>query len=110
MAFLTQRKWRIVGGVSVGLCAVMAWFGVQTLALRNAPMLFLAYWGVFFILFIIVLYCVLLDLRYIRMQHALGEREAFQEILGDEKFRAALRQAQQEASERGAAGKSGNRP
>ncbi|MFA6239394.1 MAG: hypothetical protein WC655_00610 [Candidatus Hydrogenedentales bacterium] len=98
MAILTQRNWRIVGGVSLGACAVMAWFGVQTLALRHSPMLFLAYWGAFFILFMVVLYCVLLDLRYIRIQHAVGEREAFQDILGDEKFRAALRQAQEEAA------------
>ncbi|MBX7257392.1 MAG: hypothetical protein K1Y02_13595 [Candidatus Hydrogenedentes bacterium] len=110
MALLTQRTWRIVGGVCVGICAVMAWFGVQTLALRNSPTLFLAYWGVFFVLFVVVLYCVLLDLRYIRMQHALGERQAFQDILGDEKFRAALRQAQQEANQREVSEKNRNRP
>jgi len=102
---VTQRNWRIVGGVCLGACALMAWFGVQTLAWRNSPTLFLGYWGAFFVLFMIVLYCVLLDFRYIRIQHTVGEREAFQDILGDEKFRAALRQAQEEMARQAASEK-----
>jgi hypothetical protein len=40
-----------------------------------------------------MLYCVLRDLRYIRAEQAVMQREVFRETLGDEEFRRALREA-----------------
>ena len=53
------------------------------------------YWGGFLLLLLIALYAALLDLRYIRLQYLLGQREIFQETLGSEEFRATLRKAQE---------------
>jgi hypothetical protein len=52
----------------------------------------------------VTLVCALLDLRYIRMRHAMAEREVFRQTLGDEAFRRALRAAQ-DAAKRGDTGR-----
>lgn len=96
---LTQKRWRIVGGVCLAACGLMAWYGVRFQALRESPAVFLGYWGLFLVLFVIVLYCVVLDLRYIKAEHVIMSREVFRETLGDEEFRRALRAAQAKASQ-----------
>ena len=98
---LTQRRWRIVGGVCIGACAIMAYLGRGLEALRSSPGLFLAYWGVVALLFCVSLFCVALDLRYIRLERAVEEREIFRQTLGEESFRKALREAQQRARQQG---------
>ena len=51
--------------------------------------------------FVAAIWCALLDLRYIRVQMAVEERELYRQTLGDEAFRKALREAQEEqAAER----------
>ncbi len=95
---LTQRRWRIVGAVCLAACAFMAWYGVRFEALRQSPAVFLGYWGLFLVLFLIVMYCVILDLRYIKAEHAIMQRQVFRETLGDEEFRRALKAAQSKAS------------
>ncbi|MBL7644575.1 MAG: hypothetical protein JNK74_00155 [Candidatus Hydrogenedentes bacterium] len=58
------------------------------------PVYQIAYWGLFLVSLLVALYMALLDLRYIRMQYSLGEKELFEDTLGSEEFRAALRKAQ----------------
>ena len=91
---IQQRHWRITGAIALAACGGMALYGVNLKATDVASWYFLAYWGLFFVLFLVVLYCVLLDLRYIRAEHAVWQREVFNETLGDEEFRRALREAQ----------------
>ena len=88
-----QKRWRIIGGISIALCAIMAGLGVNIQALHESKTLFVVYWGVFLLLFLGTLYIVALDLRYIRAQHAIAERDLFQETLGDREFREALNEA-----------------
>jgi len=76
----------------------MALYGVNLKAAEMSPWLFLAYWAVFLLLFLVMLYCVLLDLRFIRAERAIMERELFRETLGDEEFRRALREAQRKSA------------
>jgi len=94
-----QKRWRIVGGVTVAICAVMAGLGVEMQILRNSSTLFLVYWGVFALLFFVTLYIVLLDLRYIRAEHAIAQRDLFYQTLGDQEFREALKDAVRSASD-----------
>lgn len=98
---IRQRHWRIVGGICLTGCGVMAVYGVNLKVTEIAPWLFLGYWGLFLVLFLIVLYCVLLDLRYIRAEHAIWQREVFNETLGDEEFRRALKEAQAKSNRKG---------
>jgi hypothetical protein len=77
----------------------MAWFGAESLALRQSIILMVLYWTVFLILFAVTLFIVLLDFRYIRLQYMAGERAIYQQTLGDEVLRTALRQAQQTSRE-----------
>ena len=94
-----QKRWRFVGGVTIGLCGLMAWFGVDMAMLRESTIVFLIYWGVFALLFFVTLYIVALDLRYIRAQHAIAQRDLFCQTLGEQEFREALREAITEAKE-----------
>jgi hypothetical protein len=94
-----QKRWRIAGMVTIGICAIMAGFGVDMQMLRESTTLFLVYWGIFALLFFVTLYIVALDLRYTRAQHAIAERDLFHETLGDPQFRDALNEAVRSASE-----------
>lgn len=96
---LKQKHWRVAGGVCLAACAAMAVLGVRIEALRSSPGLFLGYWALFLLLFVFTLYCVLLDLRFIKAEHAIMSREVFRETLGDEEFRSALRAAQKKSAE-----------
>lgn len=96
---LTQRRWRIAGGITVGICALMAYFGADQPFLRESKTIFLIYWGIFVVLFIVTLYIVALDIRFIRVQHSVAERDLFQETLGDKEFREALQEAVRNASQ-----------
>jgi hypothetical protein len=104
MGLLTQWRWRVAGGLCLAGAGLMAWRGAEIEVIRTSGWLFLAYWGVFTTLFMVTLVCALLDLRYIRMQHAMAEREVFRQTLGDEAFRRALRAAQ-DAAKRGDTGR-----
>ncbi|MCC6488374.1 MAG: hypothetical protein IT364_12830 [Candidatus Hydrogenedentes bacterium] len=95
---LRQKHWRVAGGACLAACAVMAVLGVRLEALRSSPGLFLGYWALFLLLFVFTLYCVLLDIRFIKAEHAIMSREVFRETLGDEEFRKALREAQQKSA------------
>ena len=91
-----QIHWRILGAVALATCGGLAWFGSEWSVVRQSPGAFMAYWAVILVSFIVVVYCVLLDLRYIRAQYAIDRRDLFNETLGDEEFRKVLRAAQEE--------------
>lgn len=71
----------------------MAWSGTRPGVTSLDPVYQIAYWGLFLLSLLVALYMALLDLRYIRMQYSLGEKELFEETLGSEEFRTALRGA-----------------
>ena len=72
----------------------MAWSGTRPGVTSLDPVYQIAYWGLFLVALLVALYMALLDLRYIRMQYSLGEKELFEDTLGSEEFRAALRKTQ----------------
>ncbi len=71
----------------------MAWSGTRPGVTSLEPVYQIAYWGLFLVSLLVALYMALLDLRYIRMQYTLGEKELFEDTLGSEEFRTALREA-----------------
>lgn len=91
---ITQRGWRFAGGVFVGGAALMAWYGVKLMARSPSPLFLLVYWGIALLLLCGALYMALLDVRYIRLQYLLSQREIFLETLGSEEFRTQLSAAQ----------------
>lgn len=92
---MTQRTWRTAGLVSLGLCGVLAWYGTKPGVTNLGAVALAAYWGVFLLALFVTVYMVLLDLRYIRLQYSLGEKALFEDTLGSEELRRALREAQQ---------------
>ena len=84
--------------VVIALAAVMAWWGVEAQILRESTRYLLAYWGFFAFLLVVIVYCVALDLRFIRLQYALAQRELLRKTLEDEGFRKALIESQRKAS------------
>lgn len=68
----------------------MAWYGAQPGVTRLGVPLQIAYWGIFTLALLTAVYVALLDLRYIRLQYTLGERELYNDTLGAEELRAAL--------------------
>ncbi len=93
---ITQHKWRLAGLAILACSAGMAWYGVETLRDPHSLMYWLVYWGLFLGLIVAAFYIVLLDIRYIRLQYALGRREAFRSTIGSEEFRRKLIEAIQE--------------
>ena len=87
---LSQTKWRITAALTISCAGAMAWLGVEWKALRESLLFLAVYWGVFFVLFLISLFIVWLDIRYIKMQYAMGKRELFKQTLGCEEFRKTL--------------------
>lgn len=95
LKFLNQRTWRKVGAMAIGLAVLMAWYGSSNLSAADSPWYLAAYWGIFLVVLIVVMYVVLLDIRYIRLQYLLQQREIFHDTLGSEEFRRILRKAQE---------------
>jgi hypothetical protein len=87
-----QRTWRRIGLASLAVCGAMAWGGTRSGVTHLGPLALLAYWGVFLAALLVALYMALIDLRYIRLQYSLGEKELFEETLGSEELRTALRE------------------
>ena len=54
----------------------------------------LGYWGVFLVFLLAAFYVVVLDIRYIRLQYLLAQRDAFHHTIGSEDFRRALYEAE----------------
>lgn len=98
-SFLTQRGWRITGGVALLVAGGMAWYGPTQLAEGQSVGYLAGYWGIFLVALAVAMWCVMLDLRYIRYEYAEGERDIFQQTLGNEEFRRAIAEAQREEAE-----------
>lgn len=108
---ITQRQWRIAGGVTLALTSAMALFAVATDLLHNSAMLIVAlsseevaeaaepiagwplalFWGVFALLIAFALYLAAVDIRYIRLQYAEERRSILRDTLQEETFRETLR-------------------
>ncbi|MBI1319707.1 MAG: hypothetical protein GC168_12275 [Candidatus Hydrogenedens sp.] len=76
-----------------------------------SPVWFVAlYWLAWLVSLGVAIYCVLLDLRYIRAAFLLEERDLYRDTLGSEEFRQAMyeaqREYQQERQDSGGSGKS----
>jgi predicted Holliday junction resolvase-like endonuclease len=73
----------------------MAWYGSEHLHEPGYTFVFWGiYWAVALLLLAIAIYMVLIDLRYLRLQFKLAERELFLDTLGSEDFRREIRDAQ----------------
>lgn len=92
----SQNTWRVTGGVAIAVCAAMTLFSGFIVKQGTPLPILAAYWGVWVLLLLVALYCVLLDLRHLKMQFKMEERDLFKETLAEESFRAALLQAQRE--------------
>jgi hypothetical protein len=71
----------------------MAGYGANSEGLRRSPVLFLAYWLVFLVIFLVTVWMAIIDFRYIRMEYALAKKEIFKQTLGEEALRKSLREA-----------------
>ncbi len=95
---ITQRKWRIAGGIILVCAGLMAWNGVEELQTGHSMLYLLGYWTLFVGLLLAAFYIVILDLRYIRLQYLLGQRQIFHSTIGSEDFRRALGEAERRRS------------
>lgn len=93
---LTQRVWRTVGVVAVACCAILAWYGDDTLRSGASLFYLLLYFSLFALSLLVAVYVVLLDIRHIRLQYLAGQQEIFRSTLGSEEFRRELRKKQTE--------------
>lgn len=95
---ISQRHWRTVGLLAIMGAALLAWNGAEQFNAPQSTLYLLGYWGLFLLLLVVAVYTAVLDLRYIRMQYALGQRELFQQTIEDEAFRAALASHQSQST------------
>ena len=100
---IRQSTWRKAGLGALAGAALMAWFGAESLFVRESVWHLLIYWSICLGLLAVAGYTVILDLRYIRLQYALGRRRVFTQTLGDEAFRKTLLSART----RGRSGRNG---
>ena len=68
----------------------MAFKGGDVLREGHTVYYLLGYWGIFLALLLGAFYVVILDIRYIRLQYLLAQRDAFHSTIGSESFRRAL--------------------
>lgn len=111
-----QSRWRRAGTIAIALAGVLALGSVWSSILRDTaihtvsifsvelpdgvaaqtPILVCAvYWLVFLVALVVALYMAVLDIRYIRLQYALEQRQLYQSSLGDE-ITGALRKRDRE--------------
>jgi len=95
---ITQAAWRKAGVAAVCGASLMAWLGIDSPFVRQSVWHFLLFWGACLGLLAVALYTVVLDIRYIRLQYAIGRRVAFQQTLGSEEFRKELLAVQRKPS------------
>ena len=105
-----QKMWRKWGAIAVFGAGGMAWYATEANILRDtvahlvgrfteeatnvgigASLAFcLAYWLVFVLLILSAFYAAFLDVRYLRLQYAVGKRELLRATLDNQEFRKAL--------------------
>ena len=74
----------------------MAWYGSRTGFSEYGLRIAAIYWGCFGLAFLITLYMVLLDFRYIRMKYKIEERSLFSDTLGNPELREEIRKVREE--------------
>lgn len=109
---MTQRQWRLLGGLTLALASSMAVVAVLTDVLRNSAMVLIApfsprvaeeaagiarwplaaFWALFGMLMVATLYFAMIDIRHIRLQYAEERRRILKRTLEDEGFRETLRE------------------
>ncbi len=85
-----QTKWRITAGITISCAGLMAVMSTELKFLRESLLYISIYWFIFLMLFMVSLFIVWLDIRYIKMQYAIGKRALFGQTLGSESFRKDL--------------------
>ena len=93
---IRQRTWRVTGGVAIACCALLTLFGGSAIGPQSPPWFLLAFWLAWLVSIGIAIYCVLLDIRYLRAAFLVEERDLYRETLASEEFRQALLDAQRE--------------
>ena len=78
-----QTKWRIAGGIALACAAVLTVYGAQGEFPRTSLVHFIVYWGLCFVALAVAVFIAILDIQYIRVQHAVAKRELVRATLGD---------------------------
>lgn len=86
-----QKIWRIAGVLCLAGCAFLVWLGPKVMTHGFSFLPIFLYWSVFLALLGAALYIALLDIRYIRLQYLLAERELFHETMAQIKKTQAER-------------------
>ena len=99
---VNQKGWRAAGVVVLVAAGLMAWYAADSGVLRDTALYLsglltdnaletpsaslgfvLVYWGIFVAVILVALYLALIDVRYIRLQHALERRELVREATAE---------------------------
>ena len=78
-----QTKWRIAGGAALACAAVLTLYGAQGEFPRTSLLHFIVYWGLCFVALAVAVFIAILDIQYIRVQHAVAKRELVRSTLGN---------------------------
>lgn len=97
---LTQKGWRIAGIGFLAAAGVMAFFGGRIAGPGTGLQILALYWGGFLLCLLLALYMALLDIKHIRLQFRLEERELFEQTLASPEFRTALKEAEKRQTQR----------
>ncbi|MFO7775121.1 MAG: hypothetical protein R6W89_04925 [Candidatus Hydrogenedentota bacterium] len=77
-----QTKWRIAGGIALACAAVLTVYGAQGEFPRTSLVHFIVYWGLCFMALAVAVFIAVLDIQYIRVQHAVAKRELVRSTFG----------------------------
>ncbi|MFP4173593.1 MAG: hypothetical protein ACLFV4_11845 [Candidatus Hydrogenedentota bacterium] len=77
-----QTKWRIAGGIALVCAAVLTVYGAEGEFPRTSLVHFIVYWGLCFVALATAVFIAILDIQYIRVQHAVAKRELVRSTLG----------------------------
>ncbi len=78
-----QTKWRVAGGIALACAAVLTVYGAQGEFPRTSLVHFIVYWGLCFVALAVAVFIAILDIQYIRVQHAVAKRELVRSALGN---------------------------
>nr|HDM59125.1 hypothetical protein [Bacillota bacterium] len=94
---LNYKPRRIIATLLLAVIVLMSIYGVKSESVgveRQAA--FLIYWGVFFLLFIVLIFLILVDFLAIRASYMIAERKIFKSTLGSDEMRKMLRNLEEE--------------
>ncbi len=76
---VTQRSWRIAGLLFLGLALGMLIYPGPIIRLDASLLYVCLYWALFTFFILAALYVAMLDIRFIRLQYKMKERELFRD-------------------------------